>query len=159
MSFELKSWLHNLSVPTSRTNRYNPAGNGQVERCNRTIWQAVLLTLRSKKFPPTHWEYVLTDVTYFILCDVFYVPLPINCTPHERMFLHTRKSFNGVSLPSWVKPGPVYLKCHVRNENDPSVEAAELIEANTHYAHIRLNDGREINVLSRDLARNPTAEC
>ena len=49
MSFELKSWLHNLGVPTSRTNRYNPAVNGQVERCNRTIWQTVLLAMRSKK--------------------------------------------------------------------------------------------------------------
>ena len=49
MSFELKSWLHNFGVPTSRTNRYNPAGNGQVERCNRPIWQTVLLALRSKK--------------------------------------------------------------------------------------------------------------
>ena len=50
MSFKLKSWLHNFGVPTSRTNRYNPAGNGQVERCNRTIWQTVLLALRSKNF-------------------------------------------------------------------------------------------------------------
>ena len=49
MSFELKSWLYNFGLPTSRTNRYNPAGNGQVERCNRTIWQTVLLALRSKK--------------------------------------------------------------------------------------------------------------
>ena len=42
MSFELKSWLHNLGVPTNRTNRYNPAGKGQVKRCNRTVWQTVL---------------------------------------------------------------------------------------------------------------------
>ena len=54
MLFELKSWLHNFGVPTSRTNRFNPAENGQVERCNRTIWQTVLLALRSKKLPLTH---------------------------------------------------------------------------------------------------------
>ena len=84
-----------------------------------------------------------------------------NCTPHERMFLHTRKLFNGVSLPSWVKLGPVYVKSHVRNKNDPSVEEAELIEANPHYAHVlvRLNDGREINVSLRDLARNLVADA
>ena len=58
------------------------------------------------------------------------------------------KSFN----PSWVKPGPVYAKCHVRNKNDPLVEEAELIEANPHYTHVKLNDGREINVSLRDLA-------
>ena len=149
MSFELKSWLHNFWVPTSRTNRCNPAGNGQVERYNRTIWQTVLSALRSKKPSLTHWEYVLTDVLHSmrsLLCTA------INCTPHGRMFSHSQKSFNGVSLPSWVKPGPVYVKCHVRNENDPLVEEVELIEANPHYAHVKLNDGREINVSLKDLA-------
>ena len=82
-----------------------------------------------------------------------------NCTPHERMFSHTRKSFNDVSLPFWVRPGPVYVKCHVRNKNDPLVEEAELIEANLQYAHVKLNDGREINVSLRDLARNPVADA
>ena len=52
MLFELKSWLHNFGVPTSRTNRYNPVG--KVERCNRTIWQTMLFVLRSKKLPLTH---------------------------------------------------------------------------------------------------------
>ena len=156
MSFELKLWLHNFGVPTSRTNRYNPSGNGQVERCNRTIWQTVLLALRLKKTSSAHWEYVLTDVLHSmrsLLCTA------INCTPHERMFSHSRKSFNGVSLPSWVKPGPVYVKCHVRNKNDPLVEEAELIEANPHYAHVKLNDERKINVSLRDLVRNPVADA
>ena len=152
MSFELKLWLHNLGVPTSRTNRYNPAENGQVERCNHTIWQTVLLVLRSTKLPLTHWEYFLTDKLHSIrslLCTA------TNCTPHKRMFSHSRKSFNGVSLPSWVKPGPIYVKCHVRNNNDTLVEEAELIEANPHYARVKLNDGKEINDSLRDLARNP----
>ena len=39
-----------------------------------------------------------------------------NCTPHPRMFCHDRKSFNSVSLPSWVKPGPIYVKNHNRNQ-------------------------------------------
>ena len=82
-----------------------------------------------------------------------------NCTPHERMFSHSQKVFNGVSLPSWVKPGSVYVKCHLRNKNDPLVVEAELIEANPHYAHVKLNDGREINVSLRDLARNPVADA
>ena len=75
------------------------------------------------------------------------------------MLLHTQKSFNGVLLPSWVKPGPVYVKCHVRNKNDPQVEEAELTKANPHYAHVKLNDGRKINVSLRDLARNPVADA
>ena len=50
--------------------------------------------------------------------------------------MHTRKSFNGISLTSWVKPGPVYVKRHNRTKNDLLVEEAELIEANPHYAHV-----------------------
>ena len=30
---------------------------------------------------------------------------------------------------------------------------------NPHYAHVKLNDGREINVFQRDLARNPVADA
>ena len=53
------------------------------------------------------------------------------CTPHERMFCHDRKSFNGVSLPSWLKPGPIYVKNHNRNaKSNLLVEEAELLEAN-----------------------------
>ena len=71
------------------------------------------------------------------------------------MFLHSRKSFNGVSLPAWVKPGPVYVKSHTRSKNGLLVEEAELLEANPQYAHVRLENGREIPVSLRDLAPNP----
>ena len=63
------------------------------------------------------------------------------------MFCHDRKSYNGVSLPSWVKPGPIYVKNH--NQNDKSdllVEEAELLEANPQYAYVRLEDGKEIPI-------------
>ena len=73
--------------------------------------------------------------------------------PHERMFWHDRKSFNGVSLPSWVKPGPIYVKNLNRNDkSDLLVEEAELLKANPEYAYVRLEDGREIPVSLRDLA-------
>ena len=152
MSYEFKSWLHSKGIPTSRTTRYNPRGNGQVERYNGIIWKTVLLALRSKQLPPTHWEYVLEEALHSIrslLCTA------TNCTPHERMFCHTRKLFSGVALPSWIKPGPVYVKRHNRNKYDLLVEEAELLEANPHYAHVRLEDGREITVSLRDLAPNP----
>ena len=83
MSYELKSWLHTMGIPTSKSTRYNPQGNGQVERLNRTIWQTIQLALRSKNLPHTHWEYVLPDTFHSIrslLCTA------TNCTPHERMF-------------------------------------------------------------------------
>ena len=103
-----------------------------------------------KKPALTHWEYVLPNVLHSIrllLCTA------TNWTLHERMFCHDRKSFNSVSLPSWVKPGTIYVKNH--NRNDKSVllvEEAELLEANAHYAYVRLEDGREIPVSLRDLA-------
>ena len=75
--------------------------------------------------------------------------------PHERMFFHTRKSFNSVSLPFWIKPGPVFVQRHNRNKNDILVEEAELIEANHRYAHVMLHYGREITVLLQDLVPNP----
>ena len=51
MSYELQSWLQNMGIPTSRTTRYNPRGNGRVERYNGIIWKTVLLALRSKNLP------------------------------------------------------------------------------------------------------------
>ena len=58
-----------------------------------------------------------------------------------------------------MKPGPFYMKCHVRNKNDLLVEEAGLVESNPQYAHVKLNDGKEINVSLRDLARNPVADA
>ena len=78
-----------------------------------------------------------------------------NCTPHERMFTFPRKSSSGCSLPSWLKPGPILVKRHVRNKGDPLVDDAELLEVNPAYGKVRLENGREINVSLRDLAPTP----
>ena len=51
MSCELISWLHTIGIPTSKSTRYNPQGNGQVERLNRTIWQTTQLALLTKNLP------------------------------------------------------------------------------------------------------------
>ena len=52
MSQELKDFLHNKGIATSRTTSYNPAGNGQVERLNGTIWQAITLALKTSYVSP-----------------------------------------------------------------------------------------------------------
>ena len=130
MSYEFKSWLHSLGVPTSRTTRYNPRGNGQVKLYNSIIWITIVLALLVKRLSLTHWKYVLPNVLHSIRS---LLSTATNCTPHERMFCHDRKSFNGVSLSSWVKPGPIYVKNHNRNDKfDLLVEEAELLEANPH---------------------------
>lgn len=68
------------------------------------------------------------------------------------MFQHTRSSANGTSIPTWLRPGPIYVKRHVRNKDDPLVDEAELLEINPNYAHVRLSDGRETTVSIRDLS-------
>lgn len=151
MSHDLKSFLTSQGIATSRTTPYNPRGNGQVERYNGIIWKTVMLTLRSNNLKTEHWEEVLDSALHSIrslLCTA------TNVTPHERMFHHPRRSFNGSSIPTWLaKSGPVLMKRHVRSSKyDPLVEEVELIEANPEYAYVRLPNGRETTVSTRDLA-------
>ena len=144
----MKTWLQSHGVATSRTTSYNPQGNGQCEKYNGTIWKAVQAALKSRNLPLTHWEVVLKDALHSIrslLCT------SINCTPHEKMFSHARRSVNGATIPSWLKPGPIYVKRHVRNKHEPLVDEAKLIELNPNYAHVRMQDGRETTVSIRDL--------
>jgi len=99
--------------------------------------------------PSDHWEDTLSDALHSIrslLCT------STNCTPHERMLHHARRSVNGTSIPSWLKPGPINVKHHVRNKDEPLVDEAELLEINPSYAHVRLKDGRETTVSIRDLS-------
>ena len=37
------------------------------------------------------------------------------------MFSHARRSVNGTTIPSWLKPGPIYVKRHVRNNHEPQL--------------------------------------
>jgi len=77
--------------------------HGQCKKFNGTIWKAIQCSLKSRQHPLTHWEDTLSDALHSIrslLCT------STNCTPHERMFRHARRSVNGTSIPSWLKPGP-----------------------------------------------------
>jgi len=152
MSKELKQHLHSLGVATSRTTPYNPQGNGQCERYNGIIWCTVKLMLASDDLLPSCWELVLQKALHAIrslLCT------PTNATPHERFFMHLRRSTKGSTLPNWLlQPGNVLMKKNVRRSKDDAlVEEVELLEANHEYAHIRYADGRESTVSTRQLAR------
>ena len=71
----------------------------------------------------------------------------INCKFHERMFCHTRRSVSGISLPSWLKPDPIYVKRHVLNKMYFLVDEAQpCLRFCTFY------NGRETSVSIRDLA-------
>ena len=146
LSKEVKEYLNSHGIATSRTSRYNPMGNGQCERYNGIIWKTVLLGLRTKNLPITEWQQILLDALHSIrtlLCTA------TNCTPHERMFHHPRRSSSGNSMPTWLmNPGPVFVKKHARKSKyDPVVERVELIHANPEYAFVRFDNGRESTCL------------
>ena len=160
MSKELRTYLNEKGIATSRTTPYNPKGNGLVERYNSTIWKAITLALCEHNLPIHQWEVVLPDALHSIRS---LISTATNCTPHERLFNYQRKTSSGVSLPSWLcSPGPILLRRHVkRSKYEPLVDEVELIEANPQYAHIRFPDGREDTVNIHDLApypAYPTAE-
>lgn len=151
MSQELKSFLCAVGVATSRTTAYNPQGNGQAERYVGVVWKSIELALRSKNLFISDWEKVYQEALHSIrslLCT------STNATPHERLFLFTRRSSNGNTTPSWLmNPGPVLMKRPVRHSKyEPLVEEVLLLEGNPEYSHIRFPDGRETTVSSRHLA-------
>ena len=155
MSEEVKSYLHNKGVATSRTTAYNPQGNGQIERYNGIIWKAITLALKSRNLPTSLWEVVLSDALHSIrslLCTA------TNETPHERMFNYQRRSVNGHSIPSWLTASSkVLLKRHARQSKyEPLVDEVELLEVNPNYAHVRYENGRETTVALKHLT--PVAE-
>ena len=151
MSKELKDFLHSHQIATSHSSPYNPQGNGQVERYNGTLWKAISLQLVEHGLDNKHWEQFLPDALHsirFLLCTA------TNATPHERFFTYNRRTANGTTLPTWLtNPGPVLLKRHVRQSKyEPLVEEAELLDANSQYAHIKMADGVEKTVSLRHLA-------
>ena len=109
MSFqsqELKSWLHSLFMVFRQVVLLvtTQEGNGQCERYNGVTWKTILAALKSRKLPTTYWEAVLFDALHSIRSLVC---TSTNCTPHKRMFNHARRSVNGSTIPSWLKPGPI----------------------------------------------------
>ena len=153
LSGETQNYLLSKSIATSKTSRYNPQGNGQVEKLNGTLWKAIQVSLHSRKMKLSEWECVLPDALHSIrslLCT------STNTTPHERMFNFSRKSTSGKTIPSWVKPGPIYVKNHTRkSKHDPPVTPATLLHANPSCAQVRLPSGVETTVSIRDVARHP----
>ena len=135
----------------SHTTVYNPAGNGQVEKYNGTVWKAITMSCKSKNFSIKYWQDVLPDDLHSIrslLCTA------TNETPHERLFRFARRSTSGKAVPTWLTtPGPVFIKRHVRtSKTETLVDEVELLRANSNYAHIRYPDGRETTVSTKHLA-------
>ena len=110
------------------------------------------MACQSKNLPIKYWQDVLRDALHS-LRSLFCTAT--NETPHEQYLLRfPRRSTSGCSVPSWLTiPGPVYLKRYVRtSKTEPLVDEVELIGVNSHYAHVRYPDGREMTVSTRHLA-------
>ena len=111
------------------------------------------MALSSKHLPLSSWEAVLPDALHSIrslLCTA------TNATPHERLFSYNRKSASGTSVPSWLTPGPIYIRNYTRSsKHEPIVEEADLMEVNPQYAHVKLKSGYETTVSLRDIAPCP----
>ena len=154
LSSELRKFLHSRGIATSYSTPYNPRGNGQAERYNRTIWKTVTLALESRNLPVTSWEFVLPDALHSIRS---LLSTATNETPHERMFYHNRRSHSGTSIPTWLcEPGRVLMRSFNRQSKyDPLTEEVELLDANTQYAHVRRDNGQETTISLRHLAPCP----
>lgn len=155
MSKELQVFLNEKGIVSSRTTPYNPAGNGQCERLNGTLWKSILLSLKTRNLKAEQWELVIPSALHSIrtlLCT------STNETPHERLFKFDRRSTSGYSLPSWlINAKEVYLKKFAKQSKyDQEVEKVTLLESNPHYAYVRHTNGKESTVSLRHLA--PMAE-
>ena len=110
-----------------------------------------LLVGNQRKVYSTEWELIVPEALHAIrslLCT------STNATPHERMFIHPRRSASGVSVPSWLSaPGRAYMKRQVKSSKfDDDVEEVELLHVNPQYAHVRTQNGTETTVSPRHLA-------
>ena len=152
---ELRDYLYSLGVAYSNSTRYNPRGNGQVERYNGTVWKACQLATTSRGLQISQWEEVLPAALHSIrtlLC------VSTNTTPHERLFGFQRRTVTGHTLPSWLmSKGTVLLRKHARTSKyDPICEEVELLDATPTYAKVKFDSGREQTVSLRDLAPLPS---
>ena len=85
MSTELKWWLCEKGIATSRTTPYNPQGNGKTKRYNGIIYKTIELSLKSNGLPIKHWEIVLSDALYSIRS---FINTVTNEIPHERFLIY-----------------------------------------------------------------------
>ena len=125
LSHEIKHYITQKGIATSKTTPYHPIGNGQCERYNGIIWKGVQLALKSHNLQISNWEMVLPSVLHSIRS---LLSTATNTTPHERFFAFQRRSMCGMSLPSWLTTsGNVMLRRYVRHtKNDPLVDEVNL---------------------------------
>lgn len=117
------------------------------------LWKAIQVTLHSRNMKLSYWEKVLPDALHAIkslLCTT-------NVALHDRLFNYSWKSTSGTLIPSWAKPGPIYVRNHTKSsKHDTPVTPSTLLEINPHYAHVHLPSNIETITNVQDIASKST---
>ena len=114
MRKELKRYLKEHRIASSKIRPYHPIGNARCERINQSISRTVKLFLRQSYIKP----YTLCVLTYALPP----MPLPIN-EKINRFLGFNGRSMSGRALPSFlIQPGPVLLRRFVRSKSSPWVK-------------------------------------
>ena len=158
ISQETRDFLLNHGVATSKTSRYTPQCNGQVEKLNGTIWKAIRCALHGKSRRLSEWDESLPQALHAVrslLCTA------TNETPHDRIFTYPRKTSTGINLPTWLQAQPkqVLVKNQTRTSKmEPLVVRADLLHLNPNSAQVRLPSGTETTVSLREIAPCPDSK-
>ena len=116
ISVEFNEFCHSSDIVHSVTTPYHPQGNGQCERTNETLWNAMKCILHPRGLLPDKWESVMGQALASMRC---LMSTATNESPHQRFFAFDRRSSVGFSTPKWMEPGKiVYLKQYVSPKKD-----------------------------------------
>ena len=151
MSDDVKSFLMDQGVPSSRSTPYHSQGNSQCERFVGSIWKAVKLCMHGNSSPEGAWEDCIPQAISSyraLLCTA------TNETPHDRFLGFKRKIPIVKRVPTWLRDGNnVFLRRFVRNKSDPLVDPVIVVNSGPIYSRIRFASGREDTFSNSDLAQ------
>ena len=150
-SIEFSAFLSHWGIQHSRTTAYHPAGNGQTERYNGTIWKTVQSILADRQLPDVAWPTVLSEALH---CIRSLINTTTGEMPHERFCVFPRSYYpvpnNTIPLGSYA-----WLRRHTRHKNDPSGDLVKIVASYPGYAVIS-RDGKSMDTVNwRHLAPHP----
>ena len=153
MSAELKQYLLQKGIPSSRTTSYHATGNSQCERYVGLVWQTIQLHMLENNLSPGQWTESLPEVLSVMRS---LLSTATNETPHQRLFKYPRRFVGQSTIPDWMfESQNAYLRRHVRSKQDPIVDPVKILEVNPYFTYIQRPDGRQDTVSNRDLAPCP----
>lgn len=156
-SAKFVEWLAARGIHKSRTTPYHPQGDGQVERYNGVLWNAVLCLLRERGWPLTDWDLALPAA----LDSLRTLPVkPTGQSPHKGFFAFPRRLSRPVSplsVSTRIAPGDTaFLRRFVRNKSEPRGDPVEVVDVWPSYALVQRPGDRPPDTVNiRDLAPLP----